>query len=335
MEPSETRSKLEERIISLKDRILKREAAVFSFFLVLAFIFWFLNGLSKEMNGRIEYPVRYINFPESRALVNELPDHLDLNVTGPGYSIVQTKMGGRREHLTIDLDEASIRVIEDRERLRFYILSFSLREELSTQIRSEFEISSISPDTIYFELDRIRRKVVPVIPDVKVITQRQYFVHGAITTDPDSVEVSGPRSIVDTVNAIYTRPFTFEQLKEDGYKTLGLKTIPKVGFSERRVDVNVPVAQYTEAVRSLPITLLNIPDSARVRLFPDEVSVTCIVALSDYNSFIDAPIEAVVDLKSLDIRTTTRLQVNIRNIPSFVSQLRLNPQSVEYMIEKR
>lgn len=78
----------------LRKRLLRREVAVFSFFLLLSFIFWFLNALSKEMIGRIDYPVRYFNFPEDRALVNELPDFLSLQVNGPGYSIVQTKVGG-------------------------------------------------------------------------------------------------------------------------------------------------------------------------------------------------------------------------------------------------
>ena len=172
---------------------------MFSFFLLLSFIFWFLNAFSKEMTGRIDYPVRYFNFPEDRALVNELPDYLSLQVNGPGYSIVQTKVGGRREHLNIDLDKASIKVQEDKDKLRFYILSYSLREQLSGQLRTDFSISSIVPDTIHFEFDLISKRMVPVIPDIDISTQRQYFVHGDILCIPDSIEISGPSTIVDTI----------------------------------------------------------------------------------------------------------------------------------------
>ena len=150
MSPSGNREKWKNRFIELKKKLLRRDVAVFSFFLLLSFIFWFLNGLSKEMNGRIDYPVRYINFPEDRALVNELPDHLKIYLKGPGYSIVQEKLDGRREHLDIDLDKASIRVIEDKDRLIFYLLSYNTKELLSPQIRSDFSIISVSPDTILF-----------------------------------------------------------------------------------------------------------------------------------------------------------------------------------------
>ena len=82
MDLSESKGKWQVRIENLRKQLFRREVAVFSFFLVLSFIFWFLNALSKEMNGRIDYPVRYINFPADRALVNELPDRLNLMISG-------------------------------------------------------------------------------------------------------------------------------------------------------------------------------------------------------------------------------------------------------------
>lgn len=319
----------------LRKRLLRREVAVFSFFLLLSFIFWFLSALSKEMTGRIDYPVRYFNFPEDRALVNELPDFLSLQVNGPGYSIVQTKVGGRREHLNIDLDKASIKIQEDRDKLRFYILSYSLREQLSEQLRADFGIVSIRPDTLHFEFDQVRKKRVPVVPDINVSTQRQFFVHGEIRCSPDSIEISGPSTIVDTINSVYTRYSSFEQLNETESKVLGLKAISKISFSDRRTEVIVPVEQYTEAIIEIPVIGINIPDSLSIRFFPDVVTLQCIVALSDYNNINDAPIEAVVDLKDLDIMANNRLKPGLNKLPGFASQVRINPQYVEYLIERK
>ena len=323
------------RFGELRTRILRREVAVFSFFLLLSFVFWFLNGLSKEMKGRIEYPVRYINFPEGKTLVNDLPDHLSLSVEGPGYSIVQTKLGGSREHLTIDLDRISIQVLEDREILKLYSLTYNLRAMLAEQIRTDFSINSISPDTIFFDMDRISRKKVMVIPDIEINTQRQYIVIGNISCDPDSIEVSGPRVIVDTLSAVYTRNYTFDQLNRTESKTLVLKPINRIAFSERKVEVNIPVEQFTEALLEVALKAVNVPDTALVRLFPDRVKVSCIVALSDYNNFMNAPLEAIVDMAGLDIASTSRLKVELRNLPVYAAQVRHNPQFVEYLIEKK
>lgn len=335
MDLSESKGKWKTRIEDLRKRILRREVAVFSFFLLLSFIFWFLNALSKEMTGRIDYPVRYINFPEDRALVNELPDYLSLMVTGPGYSIVQTKMGGRKEHLNIDLDKAGIRMVEDRDRFSFYILTFSLREQLSSQMRSEFSISSIVPDTINFVFDLISRKMVPVIPDIEISTQRQYFVHGDIVCVPDSVEIIGPVTIIDTIEAVYTRHYVFDQLNETETKSLGLQSISKVSFSDRRSEVSVPVEQFTETLIELPVSMRNVPDTVNIRLFPEVVTFQCIVALSDYNNIQDAPIEAIVDLKDLDVSAPNRLKIVLDKLPEYATQVRINPQYVEYLIERK
>ena len=323
------------RFSELRTRLLRREVAVFSFFLLLSFIFWFLNGLSKEMNGKIDFPVRYINFPEGKTLVNDLPDYLTISLKGPGYSIVQTKLGGRRDHLTIDLDRISIQVMEDREILKLYSLTYNFRGMLAEQIRSDFSINSISPDTIYFELDRLARKKVKVIPDIEINTQRQYIVKGEVSCNPDTVEISGPRIIVDTISSVYTRHYVFDQLKNTETKTLGLKSLARISFSERKVQVKVPVEQFTEALLEVPIKAINVPDTARVRLFPDMVKVSCIVALSDYTKIIDTPLDAIVDLDGLDITSTSKLKVELKNMPVYASQVRYNPQFVEYIIEKR
>lgn len=308
---------------------------MFSFFLLLAFIFWFLNALSKEMNGRIDYPVRYMNFPDDRALVNELPDHLNILISGPGYSIIQTRLDGRKQHLNIDLDKANIKIQEDKEKLKFYILSFGLREQFSSQLPSDFSIVSIAPDTILFEFDLVSSRKVPVVPNIEVNTQRQYFIHGDIVCKPDSIVISGPNTIVDTIKAVYTKHHLFDQLNKTEEKTLGLTAISKISFSERRSVITVPVEQFTEAVIELPVTMLNIPDTAYIRLFPNKVTLQCIVALSDYNNLLDASIEAVVDLKDLDVMVTNRLKVELEDLPDYVSQVRINPQYVEYLIERR
>ena len=56
-----------------RKKFLNRELPVFAFFLLLSFVFWYLNELSKELEGTINYPVRYINPPKERIVTGELP----------------------------------------------------------------------------------------------------------------------------------------------------------------------------------------------------------------------------------------------------------------------
>ena len=335
MSPIRLLDKLTQKISGYKKRLVTREVAVFSFFLLLSFIFWFLNALSKDITGKTDYPVRYINFPEERALVNELPDNLQLTLDGAGYSILKKKLGGGKTPLVIDLKKVSYEVTRNDDLYMFYILSYGLRDSFSRQIRADFEISNVFPDTIYFEFDQIVSRSVPVIADIDIDTQRQFFVHGDIIISPDSVEISGPRSILDTIFDVRTKFFRFEQLNQPAVKNLTLEVVPKISLSEKRVEVTVPVEQFTEYIMEIPITILNEPDTAMIRLFPDKVSVQCIVALSDYNKIKDAYVDAIVDLEGIDFRVTDKLGVELQNLPDYVSQVRYNPQIVEYLIERR
>jgi hypothetical protein len=65
------------------------------------------------------------------------------------------------------------------------------------------------------------------------------------------------------------------------------------------------------------------------------ISLQFNIALSDYNRMQDIPVEAVVDMKDLDVMKVDRLKIELRNLPPFISGVRYNPKQVEYIIEKK
>lgn len=336
MDPDESKTVDLKSIIRLvKKKLFNRDVAVFSFFLLLSFIFWFLNALSKNITGRVNYPVRYINFPEELALVNELPDKLSLELEGPGYSILKSRISGNKTPLVIDVENSGLAVRKNTAELDFYIYTFNLRESFKRQIRSDFQINSVSPDSLNFIFDRFLSKKVPVKPDIKVNPQRQFMVSGKIETDPDSVEISGPKAVIDTIMYVRTEFHEFNQVKDLIIRNLSIESIRKVGISHKKVELMIPVEQFTEEVMDINIRILNKPDTAEVRLFPDRISVRFNIALDDYNRLQEIPLEAVVDINGLDVRTVERLKVDVVNLPEFIRNVRYNPKQVEYIIEKK
>lgn len=336
MDPEESPGKQLENLIStFKAKFLNRNVAVFSFFLLLSFIFWYINALGKNITGSVNFPVRYINFPENLALVNELPDRLSLELEGTGYSILRARISGNKTPLIIDVDNAGLSVKNNENELEFFIYSYNLRESFLRQLRSNFQINSISPDTINFVFDKVISRIVPIEPDIKLNLQKQYMVNGNIAAEPDSVEVTGPRSIVDTIQSVQTEYHEFNQLNQPVIRNLEIVPIKKVSLSYRKTEVTIPVEQYTEEIIDLRIKVLNRPDTADVRLFPDMISLQFNIALSDYNRMQDIPVEAVVDMKDLDVMKVDRLKIELRNLPPFISGVRYNPKQVEYIIEKK
>lgn len=312
-----------------------RDALIFLFFLLLAFIFWYLNALGKEVEDSIRYPVEYVNFPEGTIPSGDLPSFLDLYVKGPGYSLIKLKISGSRAPAILDLSTISYRRIRHGKAVNYYILTSGLIPNLRNQLRAECDIVSIKPDTLMLHLDRVTSKKVPVIPHVEVITEKQYLVKGKIISRPDSVVITGPKQIVDTVTGVRTMFKKIRGLDETLSRKMLLVTSGSYAISEKKVDVTIPVEEFTEAEFRVPVSVLNNSDSLFFRIFPDAVTVKCLVAVSDYKKIGENPIELFVDSKKADLSSTEKLQVEIGNIPLFINSVRIIPSKVDFLIEKK
>jgi hypothetical protein len=312
-----------------------REFVVFSFFLLLAFIFWYLNSLEKVVEYDIKYPVRYINLPEERVLVDDLPTSLDLYLKGPGYSILKLKLEGTRSPVILDVSTINYRRVPGSRTLSYYIITSGLISKLRNHLRTESEITSIKPDTLFFSFDRIIAKQVQVIPEIEVITSKQYLVKGNILANPDTITITGPKRILDTVKTVRTKLKKLKGVNKTITKSFALITPKMCTVSAKKVTLTIPVEQFTEAEINVPVKILNCPDSISIKIFPDVVSVKCLVAIGDYKKLDEIPFEVVLDMARVDLNSSEKIPVGFRNIPPFVSSLRVTPEKVDFLIEKK
>jgi YbbR domain-containing protein len=314
---------------------INREAVVFSFFLILAFIFWYLNSLEKTVEYDMKYPVRYINLPEQRVMADDQPAAIDLYLKGPGYSILKLKLAGNRSPVILDVSTINYRRVPGSRTLSYYLITTGLIPKLRNQLRTECEISSIKPDTLFFSFDRIIAKKVKVNPNIEVTTEKQYLVKGMILADPDTISITGPKRILDTVKTVKTKLIKLRGVNETITKSFALVAPEGCTISSRKVIITIPVEQFTEAEIKVPVKILNCPDTITVKIFPDVVSVKCLVAISDYKKFEEVPFEVVLDLAMADLTSSEKIPVGFRNIPPFVSSLRVSPSKVDFLIEKK
>jgi hypothetical protein len=334
MTDEEVRKRLK-RMRKGRGKIIDRDFLVFAFFLILSFVFWYLNGLSKEVESQVKYPVRYINPPKDRVLLGSLPAKLDLYLKGPGYSLLKLKLSGSRAPVVVDMSKLNYIIIPESRSYNYYVLTSTLRDGFHKQLRADFEILRIMPDTLAFSFDLLRSKKVPVLPDVEVLTDKEFFVKGGPVSAPDSVIISGPRPVIDTIKFVKTKKRRFSGVNQSFTRTLPLMASKEYTISEKRVSISVPVEQYTEARLELPVRILNLPDSIEIRLFPDVVSVHLLVAISDYKGISESNISAIIDLSVVDLENSDKLPVIITNVPSYANTVRYSPQEIDFIIEKK
>ena len=232
-------------------QFLNKELPVFAFFLLLSFIFWYLNELSKELQGTINYPVRYINPPRDRIITGDLPDKLEMDLRGPGYSILKVKLSGSRAPVVIDFTKQAPRRLPG-PTPHYYLLTSGLISNFSKQLHADFDILSIYPDTLYFGYDRLVTRRMAVIPDLSIETAGGKKV--IIVPDPDSITVTGPAHILDTLPGIFTRHRSFRRIDENFRSRIPLDCPDYLSTEQKRVEVEVTVSGKQSSFFSLKQT---------------------------------------------------------------------------------
>ncbi len=234
-----------------QERFLNRELPVFAFFLLLSFIFWYLNELSKELQGTINYPVRYINPPKDRIVTGELPDKLEMDLRGPGYSILKVKLSGSRAPVVIDFSKITPRRIPGT-MPRYYLVTSGLISNFSRQLHADFDILAIHPDTLFFGYDKLVTRKLPVKPilHVELAEGRKVIV----LADPDSITVTGPQHVLDTVDFIPTRHRNFKRTNENFKSKIPIEVPEYLQTMQKKVTVEVTITGKTSSFFGLKQT---------------------------------------------------------------------------------
>jgi len=312
----------------------QQKIILFLFFVVIAIIFWLIRSLNLEYEADILYPVKYGDFPENKVLVNKLPERLKLRVKAEGFTILKHKYTYILSPLKFNVSSYSLNTIDSDSA---YILTKTATQTLSNELE-DIIILSISPDTLFFHFtDMITRKVEIKynIVGYPGIFAKQYMLNGNIYSVPDSIIISGPSNIIDTLNYVCTEPITLYNLSDSVQKSYQLEKIDHVTLSRKKVKLTVPVDKFTELSYLVAIQNINLPDSLVLKTFPNSVRITYRIALSYYNKVRPEMFQPYVDFSEVDSSMNSKLKVFLNDIPSFVHSVALYPSSVEFLIEKQ
>jgi hypothetical protein len=135
--------------------VIKENVLVFAFFLLLSFVFWYLNSLGKDIETDIRYPVRYSNVPNNKTLADNIPTKLNLFLKGTGYSILRLKISGKTTPFVIDFTRIRYKRVSSSKSNDYYIVASDLIPSFNSQLKSVCKISSIKPDTLFFSYRQV------------------------------------------------------------------------------------------------------------------------------------------------------------------------------------
>ncbi len=314
----------------LKSFFLSKDILSFLLFLGLSAAFWFVNALGKERDTTITIPVRYIGIPQNIAITNNPPSEIKLNVRDQGLKLFSYTHDSFTP-LTIDLS----RTFYQKGEILITSDQINGRIKRYMHLQSSTSILEVHPDSILIQYQKLEMATVPVEFIANIELAHQYILSDKIRLEPATITVFGPKSVLDTLKTVRTELKEFKNLNDTNIFNCKLKAIKSVRYSTSEIKVSIFVELFTEKKITIPVTNINFPENLSVRTFPAVVNATYSVGLSHFNSISTNAIQIYLDYNDLKNSKETKQKLKIRNNSANISNLRISPQEVEFILEEK
>lgn len=308
-----------------------QKAIVFLVCLALSSFLWLLSSLEKRYTSRISVPVNYVDFPKDKQLSSTLPQKFDLIVDAYGYTLLSYKLRLAFSPVLLNVSELVDNAPERGN--RYTVFSVNHKEEIEKQISSEIRILSIKPDSLVFNFSKIISRKIKVKPYLKLNFENQYSLERKPTTLPDSILVSGPKNIIDTLKYVKTEFQDYSRLSRSVEKMVSLLPVPGLTQALSEVYLTVPVEQNTEVTFDVPIRIVNKPSEVVLKTFPGNVKVTCRIGLSKYKNLDYSAFHAFINYEKVSFKDA-RLPVSFEGPANIVLSVNYTPREVEFILER-
>ena len=310
-----------------------RDLLVFVIFLVLSTALWFLNALRKEYTTTISYPVKYVDYPKNFILLGKPQDKLKLKIRSFGYAALQYHLGKILDPQPLNV--SSFKRTRRGDTYGAYVATKNISKSFSDKLSNGVELLEIYPDTLFVYLEKKERKMVEVRFDSELTFEQQFYQSGDIAIKPDSVEIAGPSSLVDSIKFVTTEFNNSDALRDSLVRNVGIRTIDNIEINPNRVVVNIPVEPFTQKKLRIPIGHLNLPDSVRLKTFPGDINIAFTVAASRFNKITAQDFSAFVDFnQNKSPGLPDRLKVKLVKQPEGIKSVTYSPLFVDCLFER-
>jgi hypothetical protein len=290
--------------------------------------------MEKKYETTVSMPFHYTNLPQNKVLVNPPPKTLDVKLRAYGFTLLRHKFGLTFTPINFNVKLFTENSMEKSKSSDFFVLTDRYISQISNQVNPEITILDISPDTLFFHFDKLSEKKVKITARLNVSFQNQYFFSDSIRFSPGQIIIRGPSSIVDTITQIFTVNQKFKDLKSNVRQNISLQKIAQIEFSDYKVNVEIPVSQYTEYSNKITLVKFHVPDSLNLITFPGKIDIRCLVALNQFKNMSPSSFIIGVDFNDVSINSNI-LPIKVFSQPGNILSLKFQPSNVEYIIKKR
>jgi hypothetical protein len=317
------------KVLFRRLRLIKidRNLPVFLIFLGLSAIFWFLQTIQENTEVTLSYRLIIEDMPNDVVFTSDMPSEINVSYSSKGWNAFYYKfMRNDNPEIVINFKEVnqkSGKVIID---------ANTLRRAVMRKKPQGMTFKTTSPNKIEAYYSNGQHKRVPVIFNGRVSTTAGRYQCGTILM-PDSVDIYAPKHIYGSINHIKTENVTYTDLEDTLQTRLALLVPRGAKAIPDSVDTRICVDIFTDKTLQATVYSENVPHNKLIRTFPLKVNVTFLVSATLYDEINASDFLLAIDYKELS-SDSKRCRIHVRQKPGNIRNLRISPETVEYIIEQ-
>lgn len=314
----------------LIDSLDSGDFRTFLYFLGISALLWLLGNLSEEYDARASFKLNLMNCPDSLGIYKEDPPVIYARLRASGFRFLTGSYG--RKGLDVDLSGLQMNLG------RFFMHRSQMTNVINRKLPQEVELLSLEQDSFYMPVYRKVRRELPVRADLTYELEPNHRLKGPLQLTPSQIEVEGPASEVQGLQAIYTEPIQLGTVSESINQIVTVippEDLTNIALSATTIRIFGEVGKFSEAVFDVAVKVEDAPEGLNIRIVPKQVQVVCQAEQARLNSLspADFRVYARFPKDSNGLGASQRLPLYLNRQPDSVYAVRLLQKEVSYFLE--
>lgn len=251
-------------------RFIRREKViVFIAAYIMAVSLWFIVNLSGSFSINLNIPIEPGNIPENMALTEDLPEFVQVGVSGDGWQLLN--LYNNPPTVVINVEGNEINMFDQ------------VRQRLS--YLQEIDIAKVQPLLLSVNMEPKISKKVPVRINTDLSFQNRFGLVGDPSFSPDSITVTGAESKIEDITEWEVRDtLKLSEIRDDISTTLRLEDSEGVvQLSADEITFTANVSEFTEGETTVYIRTRGLPRGQNVNYNPSSVTIKFDVPIEQYS----------------------------------------------------
>lgn len=288
--------------------------------------FWLFTALNKEYSALVSYPIDIQFDSDSVVIIDPLPTQIKVDVTSGGWNLFRRTLWFSVTPVKIPLDNPTD--------IRFLTRS-TLLPVVQDQLQ-ELDVNFLLTDTLFINIEKkVYKEVAIKVDSVNISMANNYRMITPITIDPPTVTLSGPETIISSLQNEYYVMIRETRIDNDVAEEVSIP-LPFENLMSTfpgSVIISFGVDRFDRERIKVPIEQLNFPEQDSVIVEDSMITVNYTIQRLLKEDFDADDFGITVDYNLLNEVDST-IQPIIIYYPENISEITTAPEQIKLRYEQ-